>query len=127
VECRDHNKKKKKLYIATYYRTSIKRTRRNARDDMQRQVSLNRLETDIETVGWMNHFLDRFWLIFEPALSAQVIGQVDAVLSENTPSFLDSIRMSSFTLGTKAPRVDGIKVYPGTAPDVVVSLFVNNW
>jgi Ca2+-dependent lipid-binding protein len=87
---------------------------------MQRQVSLNRLETDIETVGWMNHFLDRFWLIFEPVLSAQVIGQVDAILSENTPSFLDSIRMSSFTLGTKAPRIDGIKVYPGTAPDVVV-------
>ncbi|KAI8644638.1 C2 domain-containing protein [Parasitella parasitica] len=106
-------------FFATYYRTSIKRTRRNARDDMQRQVSLNRLETDEETVGWINHFLDRFWLIFEPALSAQVIGQVDAILAENTPSFLDSIRMSSFTLGTKAPSVDGIKVYPGTAPDVV--------
>ncbi|CEP18365.1 hypothetical protein [Parasitella parasitica] len=106
-------------FFATYYRTSIKRTRRNARDDMQRQVSLNRLETDEETVGWINHFLDRFWLIFEPALSAQIIGQVDAVLAENTPSFLDSIRMSSFTLGTKAPSVDGIKVYPGTAPDVV--------
>ncbi|CAO0794356.1 unnamed protein product [Mucor circinelloides] len=86
---------------------------------MQRQVSINRLETDEETVGWMNHFLDRFWLIFEPALSAQIIGQVDAILAENTPSFLDSIRMSSFTLGTKAPSVDGIKVYPGTAPDVV--------
>ncbi|CAO0794357.1 unnamed protein product [Mucor circinelloides] len=106
-------------FFATYYRTSIKRTRRNARDDMQRQVSINRLETDEETVGWMNHFLDRFWLIFEPALSAQIIGQVDAILAENTPSFLDSIRMSSFTLGTKAPSVDGIKVYPGTAPDVV--------
>lgn len=89
---------------------------------MQRQVSLNRLETDIETVGWMNLFLDRFWLIFEPVLSAQVIGQVDAILSENTPSFLDSIRMSSFTLGTKAPRVDGIKVYRDTAPDVVVRI-----
>lgn len=106
--------------LATYYRTSIKRTRRNARDDIQRQVSLNRMETDIETVNWMNHFLDRFWLIFEPALSAQIIGQVDAILSENTPSFLDSIRMSSFTLGTKAPRVDGVKVLTGSAPDTIV-------
>lgn len=110
--------------IATYYRTSIKRTRRNARDDMQRLVSLNRLETDVETVGWMNLFMSRFWLIFEPVLSAQVIGQVDAILAENTPSFLDSIRMSSFTLGTKAPSVDGIKVYPSSAPDVVVSMVI---
>ncbi|KAI9485787.1 MAG: C2 domain-containing protein [Benjaminiella poitrasii] len=106
-------------FFATYYRTSIKRTRRNVRDDMQRQMSLNKLENDVETVNWINHFLDRFWLIFEPSLSAQIIGQVDAILSENTPSFLDSIRMSTFTLGTKAPRVDGIKVYPGSAPDVV--------
>ncbi|KAI7888150.1 C2 domain-containing protein [Mucor mucedo] len=106
-------------FFATYYRTSIKRTRRNARDDMSRQVSLTRLDTDIETVGWMNLFLSRFWLIFEPVLSAQIIGQVDTVLAENTPSFLDSIRMSSFTLGTKAPSVDGIKVYPGSAPDIV--------
>lgn len=89
---------------------------------MQRLVSLNRLETDVETVGWMNLFMSRFWLIFEPVLSAQVIGQVDAILAENTPSFLDSIRMSSFTLGTKAPSVDGIKVYPSSAPDVVVSI-----
>ncbi|KAG2237442.1 hypothetical protein INT48_009571, partial [Thamnidium elegans] len=106
-------------FFATYYRTSIKRTRRNARDDMSRQVSLTRLETDVETVGWMNLFLSRFWLIFEPVLSAQVIGQVDTILAENTPSFLDSIRMSSFTLGTKAPSVDGVKVYPTSAPDVV--------
>jgi Ca2+-dependent lipid-binding protein len=113
--------------IATYYRTSIKRTRRNARDDMSRQVSLTRLDTDIETVGWMNLFLSRFWLIFEPVLSAQIIGQVDTVLAENTPSFLDSIRMSSFTLGTKAPSVDGIKVYPGSAPDIVVSTRKNKY
>ncbi|KAI8338841.1 C2 domain-containing protein [Blakeslea trispora] len=106
-------------FFATYYRTSIKRTRRNARDDMQRQVALNKLESDSETVDWMNHFLDRFWLIFEPVLSAQVIGQVDAILSENTPSFLDSIRLSSFTLGTKAPRINSIKTYPGSDPDVV--------
>ncbi|KAI9258242.1 C2 domain-containing protein [Sporodiniella umbellata] len=106
-------------FFATYYRTSIKRTRRNARDDIQRQVSLNRMETDTETVHWMNHFLDRFWLIFEPSLSAQIIGQVDAVLSENTPSFLDSIRMSTFTLGTKAPRVDSVKVLTGSAPDTI--------
>ena len=89
---------------------------------MQRQVALNRLESNTETVDWMNHFLDRFWLIFEPVLSAQVIGQMDAILSENTPSFLDSIRLSSFTLGTKAPRINSIKIYQGSDPDIVVCI-----
>ncbi|KAI8976019.1 C2 domain-containing protein [Pilobolus umbonatus] len=106
-------------FFATYYRTSIKRTRRNARDDIERQVSLNRLYNSQETVGWLNLFLGRFWLIFEPILSAQVIDQVDSILNENCPSFLDSIRLTSFTLGTKAPRVDGVQVYPGTAPDII--------
>jgi Ca2+-dependent lipid-binding protein len=87
---------------------------------MQRIVSMNQLETDVESLEWLNCFLQKFWLIFEPVLSAQVIGQVDTLLSENTPSFLDSIRMSSFTLGTKAPRIDGVKSYPKTSPDVVV-------
>jgi Ca2+-dependent lipid-binding protein len=67
-------------------------------------------------------FIDKFWLIAEPAISAQVIGTADAILVENTPSFLDSIRLSSFTMGTKGPRVESVKSYPKTDPNVVVSI-----
>ncbi len=35
----------------------------------------------------------RFWLIYEPVLSATVIATVDSILVANCPSFLDSIRM----------------------------------
>ncbi|KAF7731921.1 hypothetical protein EC973_007752 [Apophysomyces ossiformis] len=106
-------------FLATYYQTSIRRLRRNVRDDVQRELMSNKLETDIESAGWINHFLSRFWLIYEPVLSAQIIGTADAILIESTPSFLDSIRLSTFTLGTKAPRIDGIKTYPRTEPNVV--------
>lgn len=98
----------------------MKKARKIARDDMQREVSNDRLETDFETVGWINLFLERFWIIFEPALAAQVISQVDTILREKTPGFVD-VRLNEFTLGTKAPRVEGIKVYHRSAPDVVVS------
>ncbi|KAF7727699.1 hypothetical protein EC973_007255 [Apophysomyces ossiformis] len=106
-------------FLGTYYQTSIRRVRRNARDDIQRELMTTRLETDIESADWINHFLSRFWLIFEPALSAQIIGIADAILVENTPSFLDSIRLSTFTLGTKGPRIEGIKTYPRTEPNIV--------
>ncbi|KAI8344503.1 C2 domain-containing protein [Chlamydoabsidia padenii] len=106
-------------FLATYYQTSTRRLRRNIRDDIQREMTLRQLETDNESVNWMNHFMSRFWLIYEPVLSAQIIGTADAILSENCPSFLDSIRLTTFTLGTKAPHIEFVKTYPRTEPNIV--------
>jgi Ca2+-dependent lipid-binding protein len=110
-------------FLATYYQTSIRRLRRNIRDDIQRELAINRLETEEETAGWINHFMSRFWLIYEPVLSAQIVGIADSILIENTPSFLDSIRLSEFTLGTKAPFIEGIKTLTRTEPNIVVCLY----
>ncbi|CAO3643790.1 unnamed protein product [Cunninghamella blakesleeana] len=107
-------------FLGTYYQSSIRRFRRNVRDDIQREMMATKLLTDIESADWINNFMQRFWLIYEPNLSAQIISTADAILIESTPSFLDSIRLSTFTLGTKAPRIEGIKTYPRTDPNVVV-------
>ncbi|CAO3654409.1 unnamed protein product [Mucor hiemalis] len=106
-------------FLATYYQTSIRRLRRNIRDDIQREMSINRLESEVESADWINHFMSRFWLIYEPVLSAQIIGIADSILVDSTPAFLDSIRLTSFTLGTKAPRIEGIKTLTKTEPNVV--------
>jgi len=78
------------------------------------------LASEHETADWINHFLDRFWLIYEPVLSATVVSSVDQVLSTNCPAFLDSIRLTTFTLGTKAPRIDKVRTFPNTDDDVVM-------
>lgn len=96
------------------------RTRRNARDDIQRELVKTRLASEHESADWINHFLDRFWLIYEPVLSATVVSSVDQILSANTPPFLDSLRLSTFTLGTKAPRIDKVRTFPNTEDDVVM-------
>ena len=100
----------------------MKRVRARARDDIQRELVKTRLssENEIESADWINNFLDRFWLIYEPVLSRTVVASVDQVLSQNCPPFLDSLRLSTFTLGTKAPRIDKVKTYPRTEDDVVV-------
>ena len=82
------------------------RFRRCARDDIQRELVKTRLASEHESADWINNFLDRFWLIYEPVLSATIVSSVDQVLSVNTPPFLDSLRLTTFTLGTKAPRID---------------------
>ncbi|OJT13069.1 hypothetical protein TRAPUB_10382 [Trametes pubescens] len=109
-------------FCNTYYATSMKRVRARARDDIQRELVKTRFSTDtgIESAEWINNFLDRFWLIYEPVLSRTVVASVDQILSTNCPPFLDSLRLSTFTLGTKAPRIDRVKTYGRTEDDVVV-------
>ncbi|BGO92542.1 hypothetical protein NBRC10512_000461 [Rhodotorula toruloides] len=105
---------------ATYYETSIKRVRRNVRDDMAREVAKKGLKTEVESAAWINSFLQRFWLIYEPILSATIVASVDQVLSVSTPAFLDSLRLTTFTLGTKPPHIDHVRTFPDTDEDVVV-------
>ncbi|GLB36472.1 putative tricalbin [Lyophyllum shimeji] len=107
-------------FCSTYYSTSLERVRRRARDDIQRELVKTRLASEHESADWINNFLDRFWLIYEPVLAATVVSSVDQVLSTNTPAFLDSIRLSTFTLGTKAPRIDKVRTYPKTEDDVIM-------
>jgi Ca2+-dependent lipid-binding protein len=104
----------------TYYRTSIRRVRRNFRDDIHREMAKQRLETDTESLEWINSFLVKFWPIYSPVLCDTIINSVDQVLSTSTPAFLDSLRMKTFVLGTKPPRLEHVKTYPKTEVDTVV-------
>lgn len=104
----------------TYYRTSIRRVRRNFRDDVNRELAKSRLETEVESLDWMNNFMAKFWPIYAPILCQTIIGTVDQVLSTSTPAFLDSMRMKSFTLGTKPPRMEHVKTYPRQEDDIVM-------
>lgn len=104
----------------TYYRTSIRRVRRNFRDDVNRELAKTKLETDHETLEWINSFLVKFWPIYAPVLCSTIVQSVDQVLSTSTPAFLDSMRMKFFTLGTKPPRLEHVKSYPKADDDTVL-------
>ncbi|KAL8343284.1 hypothetical protein RB598_004568 [Gaeumannomyces tritici] len=105
---------------STYYRTSIRRVRRNFRDDITREMSLKRLDTETESLEWINSFLVKFWPIYQPVLAATVINAVDQVLSGATPAFLDSLKLKTFTLGSKPPRMEHVKTYPKAEDDLVI-------
>jgi Ca2+-dependent lipid-binding protein len=104
----------------TYYRTSIRRVRRNFRDDVNREMAKARIETDVESLEWINSFLGKFWPIVAPVICSTIVSSVDQVLSTSTPAFLDSMRMKFFTLGTKPPRLEHVKTYPKAEDDIVL-------
>ncbi|KAI9680981.1 MAG: hypothetical protein M1829_001061 [Trizodia sp. TS-e1964] len=103
-----------------YYRTSLRRVRRNFRDDVTREMAKQRLETDNEPLEWINSFLVKFWPIYQPVLADTIIKSVDQVLSTTTPAFLDSLRLKKFTLGSKPPRLEHVKTYPKAEDDIVL-------
>ncbi|EAU89251.1 transmembrane protein [Coprinopsis cinerea okayama7 len=104
----------------THYTTTVKRFERDARDDMVREMTKAKRGPDHpETVEWMNGFLERFWNIYEPVLSATITTSVDQILSISTPTFLDALRLSEFSLGSKAPRIEKIWTMVEEEDDVV--------
>ncbi|KAI9599079.1 C2 domain-containing protein [Syncephalis fuscata] len=105
---------------AIYYAGSIKRFRIVVRDEIQRNIEKQRLDEDIETVAWVNTLMDRFWLTMEPVISAIVIEQVDPYLQMYCPSVLDSIKLTTFTLGNKPPRVESVRCFQRTDDDIIL-------
>lgn len=72
----------------------------------------------------MNNFMHKFWLIFEPVLSALIVENVGNLIADYLPPFLESIRFTTFTLGSKPFRIETVKTYLNTDPDTVVSAIV---
>jgi Ca2+-dependent lipid-binding protein len=96
------------------------RVRRRARDDIQRELVKTSLASEHESAEWLNNFFERFWGIYEPVLSATIVASVDQILSTNCPTFLDSLRLSTFTLGNKSFRIDKVRTFPKTDDDIVM-------
>lgn len=105
---------------STYYRTSLRRVRRNFRDDIVREQGLKKIESDNESLEWINSFMVKFWPIYQPVLAQTIINSVDQILSSSTPAFLDSLKLKTFTLGSKPPRMEHVKTYPKSEDDIVM-------
>ena len=83
-------------------------------------MAKSKLETDTESLEWINSFLVKFWPIYQPVLCETIVNSVDQVLSTSTPAFLDSMRLKTFTLGSKPPRMEHVKTYPKAEDDTVL-------
>lgn len=106
------------LFTNSVYRLEFRRFNRNIRDDMTRISASNRLENELETMEWLNSFLDKFWVIYMPALSEQVLFIANDVLKDQAPGFgIEALSLDEFTLGSKAPRVNSIKSYTKKGKD----------
>lgn len=106
------------LATNSVYRIEFRRFNRDIRDNMTRIKASNRLEEELESMEWLNSFLDKFWVIYMPALSEQVLFIANDIMKDQAPGMgIEKISLDEFTLGSKAPRVNSIKSYTKKGKD----------
>lgn len=108
------------LFTTSVYKAEFRRFNRDIRDDMDRNRRFQKLQSQVETMEWLNQFLNKFWVIYMPAFSEMVMFQTNQILDGQAPGFgIDKLTLDEFTLGSKAPRINSVKTYPLAAHDHV--------
>ncbi|KAJ3078261.1 hypothetical protein HK102_004613 [Quaeritorhiza haematococci] len=108
------------IIVGGAYRRNLRRLRRKLTTDIGTKILRKKLETTGESVEWFNMFLSKFWRQYEPGLSQSISESLNAVLEASKPTFLDDLKFSQFTLGSEAPRIDGIRLYPHADMDTLM-------
>ncbi|QLQ78911.1 hypothetical protein HG537_0B02590 [Torulaspora globosa] len=110
------------LVSSLLYRTSAIKYRSRIRDQLQKELTVQKIEDDYESLEWLNTFLDKYWPRLEPAVSQMIVQQVNEILATNpsVPSFIKALWIDQFTLGVKPPRIDTVKTFQNTESDIVV-------
>ncbi|EEB09229.1 C2 domain-containing protein [Schizosaccharomyces japonicus yFS275] len=94
--------------------------RRTIRDAVIKGLSKPKEKLDFESIDWLNVLVQRIWVMNEPMISQTISTNVENQVSAMLPSFISELSFSTFTLGSKSPRIDGICSHNLTASDVVV-------
>lgn len=111
------------LVFSLYYRASIKKHRSSIKELVQKEIVVQKVEDDYESMEWLNTLLDKFWVRIEPQVCQMVVEQVNDLLG--TPGtipvpLIKKLWIDEFSLGIKPPRIERVKTFANTANDVVV-------
>ncbi|KAL8495426.1 hypothetical protein ACS0TY_019534 [Phlomoides rotata] len=84
------------------------------RDDMRKICGENCPEwisfPVFEQVKWLNKQLNKLWPFVAQAAEAVIKESVEPLLEEYRPTGITSLKFSKFSLGTVAPKIEGIRV-----------------
>jgi len=95
------------LIYAFVGRILTKKYELKMRAEAQKQV----LNTNQESIEWLNFLLQKIWGTIEPVATEMVPEIVDGILKDKCPSFLHSIRLTKFNLGSEAPRLESVETF----------------
>jgi len=78
---------------------------------MRAEAQKPSLNTNQESIEWLNFLLQKIWGTIEPVATEMVPDIVDGILKDKCPPFLHSIRLTKFNLGSEAPRLESVETF----------------
>ncbi|KAH9412221.1 hypothetical protein HK407_01g01140 [Ordospora pajunii] len=90
------------------YNRKIDRFTRSLKSLVYHNARKEKARNNGETVEWLNYITRKMWEVAEPVVSAQVYQNVNNELLKVTPPFLNGLRLTEFTLGSRSPIVEGV-------------------
>lgn len=111
------------VFLFTSYNFMFRRLNRLRQyhlNALQREAARQRLERHAESAEWLNFIIERLWNVLEPIISIKATEKINAVLLDSCPTFLDSLMLTEFTLGSSSPNIVTARVHPQTQPDIIV-------
>ncbi|AFN82451.1 Ca2+-dependent lipid-binding protein [Encephalitozoon romaleae SJ-2008] len=90
------------------YNRKVERFTRSLKSLVYHSARKEKARNNGETVEWLNYVVKKFWEVAEPVISAEIYQQVNNELLKVTPPFLNGLRLTEFTLGSRSPFIEGI-------------------
>ncbi|ORZ39282.1 hypothetical protein BCR44DRAFT_1496796 [Catenaria anguillulae PL171] len=107
------------VFFGHYYSMSQDKLARKLRLEAEFNASKKKAQLGAEEADWFNAILAKFWLAYEPTLSATIKGSLEPILEWVCPTFIDSMKFSQFTLGTFPPQLRTIISSRYVSDDVI--------
>ncbi|XP_042015978.1 calcium-dependent lipid-binding protein-like [Salvia splendens] len=105
-----HRRSDKRVSKAAY----VKQVSALSRDDLKKICGDNFPEwisfPVFEQVKWLNKHLNKLWPFLADAAEAIIRDSVEPTLEEYRPPGISSLKFSTLSLGTVAPKIEGIRV-----------------
>lgn len=110
------------VVLSLYNRTNSKKYRVAIRELIEKELAVDKIENDYETMEWLNKFLDNYWPRIEPTVSTDIVREVNKTLAGNPaiPKFIKALWIDTLSLGVKPPRIERVKTFTNSPSDIVI-------
>ncbi|KAL3689291.1 hypothetical protein R1sor_015600 [Riccia sorocarpa] len=75
---------------------------------------------EFEKVEWLNKLMDEVWPFLDKAVSGMLLEQIEPILEQYAFGVIQKLILKNLTLGTRAPRFEGVKVTEGAIDENVI-------
>ncbi|CAO0800083.1 unnamed protein product [Mucor circinelloides] len=92
-------------------------------DGAKKLIDLGNRENNGETMEWFNAIAEKIWRSVDPRIFMVVEDILEDTLARVAPKVIKAARVSDFDLGTAAPRIEKLQIFPPSPGQPPESIF----